>query len=178
MLAHPLCAAILTALEKGTATVSEVADRIGEAPNKTHYHMAKLEKYGCVEIVSERRGRGNTVARVYRRTTRVQISSPDWEKLPLAARAAFTQRILSFMADDLKASLTAGVFEDRPDRHISRRPLQLDERGWADVAELLDQTLARANEIEAESVARNVASDSPPPISAYLHMTFFESPSA
>jgi DNA-binding transcriptional ArsR family regulator len=60
---------ILGILRDGSATITQLADKLGLAKGSSSYHVRLLEKAGLVEVVSTRKVRGVT-ERYYARTSR------------------------------------------------------------------------------------------------------------
>jgi hypothetical protein len=73
----------------------------------------------------------------------------------------------------VEQSAESGGFE-RPDAHLTRQPLRLDQQGWSELSGLVLQLLDRANEIEAESHERLAKADHEGEFEAGLVMMLFE----
>jgi hypothetical protein len=75
-------------------------------------------------------------------------------RLPVSARNAVAGGVLEQIWADVSSSLESDAFEARTDRHLSRTPLVLDDQGWTEVMELMDETLERLVELQAEAAER------------------------
>ena len=117
--------------------------------------MKVLAKLGCVELVRTRPRRG-AVEHFYRATVRPFFSNRDWARLPASARQSISDGLLKLIWSDVSESLRRGKFDARHDRHLSRSPLVVDEQGWKELNEILDELLERAMQIESESLQRSV----------------------
>jgi hypothetical protein len=94
--------------------------------------------------------------------------------LSASARQGISDATLQLIWEDASDALTAGTFERRTDRHLSRSPLVLDERGWEQVNELLLEMMDRVVEIEAESAERR-AVDGEGGVNTKMVLMHFES---
>jgi DNA-binding transcriptional ArsR family regulator len=152
-LAHPLRVKILTSLQKGISSPNQLSQELGEPLGNVSYHVKTLLEYDCVELVKTEPRRG-AVEHFYRATERTFFSDSDWKKIPASARKGITGSVLETVGQDATEALTAGTIDARPDSHVTRTPLTLDDQGWSDIASLLGETLEKALEIQAESASR------------------------
>ncbi|HET8566784.1 MAG TPA: winged helix-turn-helix domain-containing protein [Solirubrobacterales bacterium] len=141
---HPVRVKALTILTERTASPKEISELIEMPLSNVSYHVRVLDELGLIEIMEEESVRGS-VAHFYKAVERPLIDNPDWEKLDQRVRSAFSGYVIETLMSDAAGSLAAGVFDERNDRHLTRTPLLLDERGWAKVASIqlkaLDQIL-------------------------------------
>lgn len=173
-LAHPLRVRILTSLHKGVSSPNQLSQELGEPLGNVSYHVKTLLEYDCVELVKTEPRRG-AVEHFYRATERAFFTASDWEKIPASARKGISGSILETVGQDATAALMAGSIDARSDSHVSRTPLLLDDRGWADLTELLADTLAKAIEIQGEAATR-LSDEKSEPIKTSLAILHFESP--
>lgn len=129
---HPVRVKALTILTERTASPKEIAAEIDIPLSNVSYHVRVLDELGLVEIREEESVRGS-VAHFYRAVERPLIHNPDWEKLSPRVRSAFSSYVIETLTSDAASSLQAGIFDRREDRHLTRTPLLLDERGWRKV---------------------------------------------
>lgn len=175
-LAHPLRVRILSSLHKGVSSPNQLSQELGEPLGNVSYHVKTLLEYDCVELVKTEPRRG-AVEHFYRATERAFFSASDWEKIPASARKGISGSILETVGHDATEALMAGTIDKRTDSHVSRTPLILDEKGWAEIATLLADTLNRAIEIQEEAAAR-LSEEKTEPIDTKLAILHFESPQA
>jgi DNA-binding transcriptional ArsR family regulator len=153
-LAHPLRVRLLAALNtEGVASPNQLAEQVEEPLQNVSYHVRVLLSLGCIELVRTAQRRG-AIEHFYRPLMRPFFSDADWEQLPRSARQSVSDVVLQLVWDDAARALGAGTFDERDDRHLSRTPLALDDRGWEDLNEVLAEALERALEIQAESAER------------------------
>jgi hypothetical protein len=99
--------------------------------------------------------RRGAVKHYYRAIQRPMIDTERFGELPEATRQHIAGEALHALWGDVRAASASGGF-DRPDIHVSRSWLTVDEEGYAEVASLLEETLARLTEIQADAVQRRV----------------------
>lgn len=172
--AHPLRVQILIILNERVASPNLLAQELGQSLNLVAYHVRVLEKYDCIELVDTKQRRGAT-EHFYRATRRQFLSDTEWARLPESLRPGLAGAMLKSVFEDLEAASSSGSLDEIDDIHLSRTPMVVDRKGWADVAELLNETLDRILEIQSESSARIADSDEKGIVSK-VHMLHFKSP--
>src|SRR3954467_5690279 len=162
----------LTILTERIASPKEISEQIETPLSNVSYHVRVLDELGLVEIVEEESVRGS-VAHFYKAMERPLIDNPDWEKLSPRVRSAFSGYVIETLMSDAAGSLAAGVFDQREDRHLSRTPLQLDERAWRKISQIQARALMQIIKEQAAAAARLDKSGAKP-IHAVAGMTCFE----
>ena len=152
-LSHPLRAHVLTILNERVASPNQIANELEQPLGNVSYHVKTLAEMGCIELVRTEPRRG-AIEHFYRAVVRPFFSDRDWKRLPASARQGISDATLQLVWEDTSEALSAGTFDQRSDRHLSRSPLALDEQGWKQVNELLVDTMKRVSEIGAESAKR------------------------
>ena len=148
----------------------------GEGLSQVSYHVKVLKDYRCIELVKTEPQRG-AVEHYYRATSRPYLVNRDWQALPASVRPGMSADFLQMVIDDATAALEEGTFDQRGDRHTSRTPVILDQEGWENLTELLDEYLEQVIKIQAESRARLSKSDEEE-ITATVAMLAFEVPAS
>ena len=173
-MAHPLRHRILSRLNERVASPKELADEFVEPLGNVSYHMRILADLGCVELVRTEQRRG-ALEHYYRAMMRPFFSDREWARIPLSTRRAIHDQHLRRIWNDVAQAAQNGGF-DNTRAHVTWTPLDLDEQGYEEVAELLMATLERLLEIHAESADRQVkAGDgAPPPFATEVVMLHFE----
>jgi DNA-binding transcriptional ArsR family regulator len=170
---HPVRVKALTILTERTASPKEISDQIEAPLSNVSYHVRVLDELGLIEIVEEESVRGS-VAHYYKALERPLIDNPDWEKLDSQVRTAFSGYVIETLMSDAAKSLAAGVFDRREDRHLTRTPLLLDEKGWQKVAKI---QLRALDDILKEQAAAAARMDDPQQgIHAVAGIALFEVP--
>lgn len=155
---HPVRVKALTILTERTASPKEIAAEIETPLSNVSYHVRVLDELGLVEIREEESVRGS-VAHFYRAVERPLIHNPDWEKLSPRVRSAFSSYVIETLMSDAASSLQAGLFDRRDDRHLTRTPLVLDERGWRKVTAIQIKALEGILKEQTAAASRLSSSD-------------------
>jgi DNA-binding transcriptional ArsR family regulator len=173
-LGHPLRQRILHVLSEGVASPNQIAQRLGEPLGNVSYHVKILLANEAIELVDTRPVRG-AIEHFYRAAMRPLLDDTHWAQLPQVMRRKLFGQKLEQIGKHLFDAATANGL-DRVDTHISWMPLQLDERGWQELSELLARVVTEdAARIEAASLDRLAkAGDSAQPIRTELAIQHFE----
>lgn len=75
ILSDPLRLKIIHRTREEPLTATQIAELLGETPQKIYYHLNELEKAGLVEMV-EARQKGNLVEKYYRATAECFVADP------------------------------------------------------------------------------------------------------
>lgn len=153
-LAHPTRVHILMLLHEGPSSPSKIAKRLdGVSLNLTAHHIKVLEKLDCVELVKEV-AHGGRIEHIYRATDTPFFTTEEWEEVEPKARPPISVSILRMISEELGRSLASGKFDELPDNHLSRSPLDVDRQGWREIAEILDRALDEVLEVKVRSAER------------------------
>ncbi|MFL5898954.1 MAG: ArsR/SmtB family transcription factor [Solirubrobacterales bacterium] len=169
---HPVRVKALTILTERIASPKEISDLIETPLSNVSYHVRVLEELGLIEIMEEENVRGS-VAHFYKAVERPLIDNPDWEKLDPKVRSAFSGYVIETLMSDAAKSLAADVFDRREDRHLTRTPLLLDERGWQKVASIQLRALDEILKEQAAAAVR-LGKSNEEAIQAVAGMALFE----
>jgi DNA-binding transcriptional ArsR family regulator len=171
---HPLRWQMLEALTEGEASPAQLARQFGEPVNLVAYHMGILAKAGGVELVRTAPRRGST-EHFYRATMRPFFADREWAKLSAETRQAVLAVESKRIVNDIRAAADGTGF-DHPKAHVSWTPLDLDKKGYEEVAELLGNVLDRLHEIQADVKGRQAGSSSKKatPLSTEVAIVHFE----
>jgi hypothetical protein len=171
-LAHPLRFRLLQHYCQETTSPSRLARVLGARLGDATYHTKVLRELGCIELVRTEPRRGAR-EHFYRGRVVPILDDASAAEMPAGSRRAILSGILDDVWEDLGAAAAAGEL-DRPDVHISRTALELDEEGFAELSGRLEALLRAALEIESASRGRleRAASDAPRRTElALLHFT-------
>jgi DNA-binding transcriptional ArsR family regulator len=152
-LTHLVRVQCLSLLVDGEWSPNKLHKELGVGLSQISYHIKVLKDFELIEETRTEPRRG-AVEHFYRARERVIVPESMSAALPKAARMETLSRILMLADKDMKASLEAGTFYDRPDFHASWSPFELDEEGRAKLHAILDRVLAEAIETEVESLER------------------------
>jgi DNA-binding transcriptional ArsR family regulator len=174
-LAHPLRARILAVLNERVASPNEIAEQLEERLPNVSYHVRALVDLECIELVRTAQRRG-AIEHFYQALKRPFFSDRDWKRLPRSARQALADIGLQLIWDDVSQAIEAGTLGARPDMHVSRNPLVLDERGWGEMTDALARLLTEAEGIARRS-SKRLEKSADGAIPSKLVLMHFETPS-
>jgi len=175
-LSHPMRTRILAILNERVASPNEISEVIDERLPNVSYHVRALLDLGCIELVSTAQRRG-AIEHYYRAIVRPFFTDRDWKKLPQSGRQAVSDVALQMIWADVSDAIESGTFEARPNRHLSRSAVDVDETGWKELHDLLVRTLQETEKIQARSADRMKKSGDDP-VPARVVIMHFESPAA
>jgi hypothetical protein len=137
------------------------------------YHFNELEDAGCIVLVDTRQRRGAT-EHIYEPLEAALAWTSEWKNLKPQIKRSVLTSVLGGAVEALGSAIDGGTFEARDDSHMSWNTVELDAKGWAEVAAVLDKALGGLLEVEKESLARIEAGASS--FLASYFMASFESP--
>ena len=172
--AHPLRVQILIILNERVASPNLLSQELEQSLNLVAYHVRVLEKYDCIELVDTKQRRGAT-EHFYRATRRQFLNDSEWARMPESLRPGLAGAMLKSVFEDIEEASKSGTLDEVEDLHLSRTPMVVDKQGWAEVVDLLNGTLDRVLEIQAEASERIVSGDETGILSK-VHLLHFKSP--
>jgi hypothetical protein len=153
----------------------ELAEELGQSTQHVSYHVRELASIGVVELVRTRRVRGAT-EHFYRIAERYNLSEEDVVELSAEDSAASLTHIFQLQFADVAASLDSGKMVERTNHHVSRRPLDLDEEGWATFFDAFEEFGERLDELQAAAIQRTKDDPGARSTKAMAHLNFIEMP--
>lgn len=175
-LAHPLRVEILTILNERMASPNELSKQLDEGLSQVSYHVKVLKDFDCIEMVKTEPRRG-AVEHYYRATARAYLTDPDWRSLPASIKPGVSASSVGMINEQVFAALSSGTFDSRDDRHVSWTPGIVDQQGWEESVELVNDTLEQIIKIHAGS-AKRLAKSGEEGIPAMAVLMNFETPQA
>jgi DNA-binding transcriptional ArsR family regulator len=152
-LAHPLRVEILAILNERMASPNELSKELEEGLSQVSYHVKVLKDFECIEMVKTEPRRG-AVEHYYRATARAFLSDREWQKLPDSIKPGMSAAFVKMLIGDVIEALNGGTFDARDDRHVSWTPGVVDEQGWAESVDLVNETLNQLIKIHEGSAKR------------------------
>lgn len=145
-----------------------------EAIPKLAYHFRELRKAGAIEVVEEN-SRGGSTEHVCRGAARAHFATEEWSELPIDRRRSISWMVAQGLIARTEGAFLHDTFDQRVDRHLVWVGMELDERGWSEMAGLLDGVLEAALLINKESRDR-LSTSGEQPIRTTWGQLQFESP--
>jgi DNA-binding transcriptional ArsR family regulator len=152
-LAHPLRVEILTILNERMASPNELSKELEEGLSQVSYHVKVLKDFECIEMVKTEPRRG-AVEHYYRATSRAYLTDRDWQALPDSIKPGMSASGLKMIIDDVVGAINGGTFTAREDVHVSWTPGVVDEQGWDESVDLVNETLEQLIKIHEGSAKR------------------------
>ena len=171
-LAHPMRVRILEALQGRTASPTELAREFLESLGVVSYHANALLEVECIEQVRTQPKRG-TIEHFYTARPRSFIGHQDWRRAPRSVRGGVTDEALRTFVAKVGAAIDADTIDSREDTTLNWMPMTVDDQGWRETAEILDQARRDLQQVAIESRARLGEEDGIPVVTA---MAAFEAP--
>lgn len=187
VVSHPLRSRCLARLADGTASPAELAIEFRKPLSDVSYHVATLLKAGAIELVGERPVRGS-IQHFYRAISMPFLDTAENSDISLDERLEFARLAVQLAAADATNAIEARTFNRRPDAHVVRMPMVVDEAGWGELNELYAEMVERLFAVRATSDQRRAErgstgsdddaagedGDGEIPVTAFV--TFFERP--
>jgi hypothetical protein len=123
--------------------------------NLVSYHVEQLVKFGCIELIRKEKKPNGSTEHVYRTVKRQFLDAEQWEAVDSNLRQPVTATILQMVSDETSRSLSEGKFDQLPDNHLSRSPIELDRAGWREVVGVLGLALEGVLDAHAKSAERS-----------------------
>ena len=152
LLSHPLRHRLLAILNERAASPKELAAEVGLPIPNVSYHVDRLLRAGAIELVGQEPRRG-VVEHFYRGVELASHSDDEWAALDRPEREQITEINVQRMVADLLAANGSSGFEHRRSQQSWVR-FELDERGFNEVADVLDKALERILRIRDGSQRR------------------------
>jgi DNA-binding transcriptional ArsR family regulator len=151
-LAHPLRIRILAMLADRSASPVQLSAQLDATLGTVAYHVRTLHTLGLVELVDTRQRRGAT-EHYYRAREHPRFPDDAWAGLAPVAKQRMLSAMLQQIGQYVTASAAAGGF-DRAEAHMTRRSMQLDARGFEQLAATTRKWLGEAEKIGADAAKR------------------------
>jgi DNA-binding transcriptional ArsR family regulator len=169
-LAHPLRVRILAVLDEQQASPSALAERLGVPLGNIAYHVRTLQSLGFLRLVKETPRRGS-IEHHYTTVARPVISDEAWSQVPDIVKRAMVGAALQQAGEAVTAAAADGGF-DRPEMHLSRSTLTVDQQGRETLSHALRDLLELIGEVERESAERLAAAAQPGQPATVVMMLF------
>jgi DNA-binding transcriptional ArsR family regulator len=150
-LAHPLRVRILSMLEERNASPVQLSEHLDATLGTVAYHVRTLERLGLIEMVATHQRRGAT-EHVYAAREHPRFSSRAWAVTHPMTKHMMVASTLSQIGEVASQSAAGGF--DRAEAVIVRDTLELDDAGWAQLAEATRRWRDEAAAIERDSGKR------------------------
>lgn len=146
VLSHPLRVRMLEiANERDISAVSFVRQRYAsgllehlderDAISHVSYHLKRLEKRGCVELVDRSMRRGS-IESIYRGVARAYFTDDEWQSFDKERRREITGVVLQGLMARAESAVLEDTFDSRVDRWLVWVQMEADDQTWEELASL------------------------------------------
>jgi DNA-binding transcriptional ArsR family regulator len=155
-LANPWRARILRELTLRPLSVKQFTEEVGGSASTISRHFTQLQEWGFIELIEMKSGgaRYGGVERVYRAVQRDHLDAEAWSMLTQAEREAKSDNMIASYFQRVLEAVEAETFDADVTRHWSWDAVDLDQQGWSELTERLDEILTWVRTLVAESEAR------------------------
>lgn len=176
-MSHPLRVAITSLLTGHAAkSATEVAAELDEPVERIRYQMRQLANAGVIKVARTRKRRGVVEHFYVGNAEALVFETDELELVPPEKRRKMAVTFLRISFREALAALSSGSILDRRETMMVRTPLRLDEKGWAELAQIHHEAFERIQRLQAESAKRSTGDA--PLISVTSILLCFENPSA
>jgi DNA-binding transcriptional ArsR family regulator len=169
---HKTRVRILTVLYEGTFTVKQIAETIEEPLSNVSNHVKEMLDGGSIEIAKTEIVR-NAVQHWYRAVKMPYYSEEDVAAMPPGQRQVTAGLTIQSMAAEMVAGLWAGKMMHDPRMCLAWKWFNVDQQGRREIADELERSWGRIEEIEAEATDRRARSGEEA-VSMVVALTGFE----
>lgn len=173
---HPYRYMCLALLCEATLSPIDLARELDVDVEDLTYHVKVLLGAGAIELVRVEPG-NRSVKHLYRAVARAEVDDETLARLSVDDRIVAGRTVSQLTFADVAQSMEAGTFGERPDHHISRFPLTLDEEGWDEMRDIYARALEETYNVTARVASRNAGEPGRATIQARSAIFFFEMPS-
>jgi DNA-binding transcriptional ArsR family regulator len=158
-LGHRTRVEILSALNEGNFSASELARVVGQPLSSVTHHLAELLASGSISVVDVREV-GNVEQKVYSSGAirGIFFDEEECASWPFERRQATHSRIIQSSGAEAINSLWSGAISNEPKSWLVWKPFKLDDQGWLDACAVFQAAWDRLNAIEEESNDRRAES--------------------
>jgi DNA-binding transcriptional ArsR family regulator len=150
---HRIRVQVLSLLNEGTYTPSEIASIIGEPLSRVSHHIRELAEGGSIELAKVDKAR-NADQHYYRAVVMPFYSDEEvWAMTPVQ-RQMSAGFVLQNMIAEAMAAFWAGTIRDDPRTWLAWRWFNVDDEGRVAIADEQQRHWDRMGEIEAEAANR------------------------
>jgi DNA-binding transcriptional ArsR family regulator len=175
-ISHPTRLHAMAVFWEREASPREVASQLGEPINNVTYHVKQLLDLEWIELVAQRPARGGRVVEsFYRATTGSYFDESDLKRLGPKEQHVLSTTIMSLISRDVSEAMVSGTFFAHEENQLTRIPIDVDEQGWKETIEVLDQALEGLMKVK-EAVLQRTAASGEETFPTKVEIIHFESP--
>lgn len=149
---------IIVLLNERIASRPEICKELGASVNRVRHEMKVLLALDppLIEQVYERPVRG-TVEKFFQATDQARIDKEEWATVPDVVKGGMRGTLLNMVVDDAVSAISSDAFDSLDGAHMSWVPMILDDQGWEEAMEVLEEALEKVERIKGDSKERLLA---------------------
>jgi AcrR family transcriptional regulator len=141
-------------LNQREASAEMISREIGVPVEQVREQIGNLEQAGLILAFEKEADGDDDSTEIFYRSNTDYVDEGRWALMSLAERQAASEQIANLVAAEIDQAIELGTFDARPDRHLSRMPFLLDERGWDDLMAIHNRAFHASIQVQAESAER------------------------
>jgi DNA-binding transcriptional ArsR family regulator len=150
---HKIRIEALSMMNDGKVSPNEIAEFLKEDLSAVSHHIRELFNDGSIESAGTARRR-NAVEHFYRAVVLPKITSEEYEAMTPAERREVAGLIVQAVMAETLAALRLGKMEGDREPWLTWQGVPVDEQGHEEVAELMEETFDKADDIKARNATR------------------------
>ncbi|HEV2858034.1 MAG TPA: TetR/AcrR family transcriptional regulator [Solirubrobacterales bacterium] len=169
---NPQTERTLTVVSHRAATIAEIAEQLPYSRDEIEKQISSLTEGGFVEAVQ---GGPEQEDQLYK-TRWAVVETEEWGDRGVGEREQISAEIGWAVKEEVEEAFAAGTFDARPERHLVRLPMWLDEEGWQELSAALDESLEACLEVQRRVQERQKRTGSATGFPARVLLVSFEVP--
>jgi hypothetical protein len=154
--AHRIRIEALSMMNDGKTSPNEIAEFLGEKLPAVSHHIRELFDSGCIESAGTLKRR-NATEHFYRAVTLPYVSSEEYQAMSPEERREIAALIVQAIMAETLAALRLGKMEGKREPWLTWQGVPVDAEGEQEVAELMQETYERVEDIKARNTNRFAA---------------------
>lgn len=150
---HKIRIEALSMMNDGKVSPNEIAEFLNEDLSSVSHHIRSLFNDGSIESAGTAKRR-NAVEHFYRAVVLPKVTSEEYEEMTPGERREIAGLIVQAVMAETLASLRLGKMEGDREPWLTWQAVPVDEQGEDEVAELMEETFERADDIKARNANR------------------------
>jgi AcrR family transcriptional regulator len=136
------------------ASAEMIAREIGVPADRVREQIDHLVGAGLIVALEEETDTGDGSTETFYHIVSDIVEDDRWEAMSLPERQVVSKQVAELVKAEFDQAIELGTFDARVDRHLSRMPLLLDERGWRDLFTAHYKAFQASLVIQAEAAER------------------------
>jgi DNA-binding transcriptional ArsR family regulator len=150
---HKIRIEALSMMNDGKVSPNEIAEFLKEDLSAVSHHIRELFNDGSIESAGTAKRR-NAVEHFYRAVVLPKVTSDEYEAMAPPERREIAALIVQAVLAETLAALRLGKMEGDREPWLTWQGIPVDEQGHEEVAELMEETFEKADDIKVRNANR------------------------